>query len=49
MTICAGVSLYAFVSIFPVLLILFTLLNIVLRDNQSLQDKVISSAAWCWA
>ena len=31
-------------SIFPLLLLLFTVLNIVLRDNRSLQHEVISSA-----
>jgi membrane protein len=42
--LAALIAYYAFVSIFPLLLILFTVLNIVLRDNQSLQDRVISSA-----
>ncbi len=42
--LAALIAYYAFVSIFPLLLILFTVLNIVLRDNQSLQHEVISSA-----
>jgi membrane protein len=42
--LAALIAYYAFVSIFPLLLILFTVLNIVLRDNQSLQNEVISSA-----
>jgi len=43
--LAALIAYYAFVSIFPLLLILFTVLNIVLRDNQSLQDRVISSTS----
>ena len=31
-------------SLFPLLLILFTVLSIVLRDNQHLQDQVIEWA-----
>src|ERR1700742_5259346 len=42
--LAALIAYYAFVSIFPLLLILFTVLSIVLRDNQQLQDRVISSA-----
>ena len=42
--LAALIAYYAFVSIFPLLLILFTVLNIVLRDHQALQDKLISSA-----
>jgi YihY family inner membrane protein len=42
--LAALVAYYAFVSIFPLLLILFAVLNIVLRDNQELQKKVISAA-----
>jgi membrane protein len=42
--LAALVAYYAFVSIFPLLLILFTVLNIVLRDNHALQKKVISAA-----
>jgi YihY family inner membrane protein len=42
--LAALIAYYGFVSIFPLLLILFTVLNIVLRDNQSLQNEVISSA-----
>jgi membrane protein len=42
--LAALIAYYAFVSIFPLLLILFTVLSIALRDNQALQDKVISSA-----
>jgi membrane protein len=42
--LAALIAYYAFVSLFPLLLILFTVLSIVLRDNQQLQDRVISSA-----
>ena len=42
--LAALIAYYAFVSLFPLLLILFTVLNIVLRDNQELQDEVIRSA-----
>src|ERR1700743_2528145 len=42
--LAALIAYYAFVSIFPLLLILFTVLSIVLRDNQQLQDRVINSA-----
>ena len=41
--LAALIAYYAFVSIFPLLLILFTVLNIVLRDHQAWQDEVISS------
>lgn len=42
--LAALIAYYAFVSIFPLLLILFTVLNIVLRDHQALQKQVVSSA-----
>jgi membrane protein len=42
--LAALIAYYAFVSLFPLLLILFTVLSIALRDNQQLQDRVISSA-----
>ena len=42
--LAALIAYYAFVSIFPLLLILFTALNIVLRDHQALQKQVVSSA-----
>ena len=42
--LAALISYYAFLSIFPLLLILFTVLNIVLRDHKALQDRVISGA-----
>jgi membrane protein len=42
--LAALVAYYAFVSLFPLLLILFTVLNIVLRDHQHLQEQVISAA-----
>ena len=42
--LAALIAYYAFVSLFPLLLILFTVLSIVLRDNQHLQDQVIGWA-----
>lgn len=42
--LAALIAYYAFVSIFPLLLLLVTVLGIVLRDNPSLQQKVLSSA-----
>lgn len=42
--LAALIAYYAFVSIFPLLLILFTVLNVVLRNNQHLRTEVIRSA-----
>jgi YihY family inner membrane protein len=42
--LAALISYYAFLAIFPLLLILFTLLNVVLRDHKHLQEQVISGA-----
>jgi membrane protein len=42
--LAALVAYYAFVSIFPLLLILVTVLDIVLRDNPALKGKLIDSA-----
>ena len=42
--LAALISYYAFLAIFPLLLILFTGLNVVLRDDKSLQERVMSSA-----
>jgi YihY family inner membrane protein len=42
--LAALISYYAFLAIFPLLLILFTVLNVVLRDHKSLQDQVINGA-----
>jgi YihY family inner membrane protein len=42
--LAALIAYYAFVSLFPLLLILFTALSIVLRDHQHLQDQVIQWA-----
>ena len=43
-SLAALIAYYAFVSIFPLLLVLITVLGIVLRDYPSLQQKVLSSA-----
>jgi YihY family inner membrane protein len=42
--LAALISYYAFAAIFPLLLILATVLNIVLRNNRSLQQDLINSA-----
>jgi len=42
--LAALISYYAFAAIFPLLLILVTVLNIVLRNNQRLQRQLINSA-----
>jgi YihY family inner membrane protein len=42
--LAALIAYYAFVSIFPLLLVLVTVLDIVLRDNLALQTKIIDSA-----
>jgi membrane protein len=42
--LAALIAYYAFVSIFPLLLVLVTVLEIVLRDHPALQAKVIDSA-----
>jgi YihY family inner membrane protein len=42
--LAALISYYAFAAIFPLLLILATVLNIVLRNNRSLQQQLINSA-----
>ncbi len=43
-SLAALIAYYAFVSIFPLLLVLITVLGIVLRDYPSLQTKVLNSA-----
>jgi YihY family inner membrane protein len=40
----ALVAYFGFVSLFPILLLLVTVLGIALRDNPSLQDRVLNSA-----
>jgi membrane protein len=42
--LAALIAYFAFVAIFPLLLVLITVLGIVLRDNPSLQQKVLDSA-----
>jgi len=42
--LAALIAYYAFVSIFPLLLLLITILGMVLRDNPALQEKVLNSA-----
>jgi len=42
--LAALVAYYAFVSIFPLLLVLVTLLQILLRHDQALRDRLLSSA-----
>jgi membrane protein len=42
--LAALISYYAFAAIFPLLLILATVLNIVLRNNRRLQQELINSA-----
>lgn len=42
--LAALIAYYAFASIFPLLLVLVTVLDIVLRHNPALQQRVISSA-----
>jgi membrane protein len=42
--LAALIAYYAFVSLFPLLLVLFTVLSLVLRDHQGLQDQVINAA-----
>jgi YihY family inner membrane protein len=42
--LAALIAYYAFVSIFPLLLVLVTVLDIFLRDNLALQTKIIDSA-----
>jgi membrane protein len=43
-SLAALIAYYAFASIFPLLLVLVTVLSIVLHDNQALQQKVINNA-----
>jgi membrane protein len=42
--LAALIAYFAFVSVFPLLLVLITVLGIALRDNPSLQQKVLNSA-----
>jgi YihY family inner membrane protein len=42
--LAALIAYFAFVSVFPLLLVLVTVLGVVLRDNPSLQQKVLDSA-----
>jgi membrane protein len=42
--LAALIAYYAFASIFPLLLVLVTVLDMVLRDNPALQQKVLSDA-----
>lgn len=42
--LAALIAYYAFVSVFPLLLLLLTILGIVLRNDPSLQQKVLNSA-----
>ena len=42
--LAALIAYYAFVSVFPLLLLLITILGIALRDNPPLQEKVLNSA-----
>jgi membrane protein len=42
--LAALIAYYGFVSIFPLLLVLVTVLDIVLRDNTALRKKVVQSA-----
>jgi membrane protein len=43
-SLAALIAYFAFVSIFPLLLVLITVLGILLRNNPSLQQKVLDSA-----
>ncbi|HUJ06422.1 MAG TPA: YihY/virulence factor BrkB family protein [Streptosporangiaceae bacterium] len=43
-TLAALVAYYAFVSIFPMLLVLITVLQLVLRDNPALRERLVNSA-----
>ena len=43
-SLAALIAYYAFVSIFPLLLLLITVLGVVLRDHPELQQKVLNSA-----
>jgi membrane protein len=42
--LAALIAYYGFVSVFPLLLVLITILGVVLRDNPELQQKVLNSA-----
>ena len=42
--LAALISYYAFAAIFPLLLVLITVLNIVLKNNQKLQTSLVNSA-----
>jgi len=42
--LAALVSYYAFFSVFPLMLVLFTVLGFVLRGNPRLQDSIVHSA-----
>src|SRR5580698_443897 len=42
--LAALISYYAFAALFPLLLVLVTVLNIVLKDNPSLHNTLINSA-----
>jgi membrane protein len=42
--LAALIAYYAFASIFPLLLVLVTVLDIVLKHNEALQDRVLNSA-----
>ena len=44
--LAALISYYAFAAIFPLLLVLVTVLNIVLKDNPSLQTRPDSTPRW---
>jgi len=42
--LAALIAYYAFVGIFPLLLVLVTVLNIVLKNNPALQHRLVNSA-----
>ncbi|HEV2371361.1 MAG TPA: YihY/virulence factor BrkB family protein, partial [Streptosporangiaceae bacterium] len=42
--LAALIAYYAFVSLFPLLLVFVTVLDLVLRDNESLRERILSSA-----